>query len=151
LRSNNAVAGHPNCIEPGKRPRITLSPGMVFKDGKFFLSLSCAGADQQDQTLIQYFVDIVDFGLHPKDVAMGPRFGTDQFMNSFGQAPPKLGTVTLNKTIGDDVINSLKERGAKVTVRPGPWASPVMIRVDPQTGLIEAAGEGKSRRAAGAY
>jgi gamma-glutamyltranspeptidase/glutathione hydrolase len=151
LRSANAWAGHPNCIEPGKRPRITLSPGMVFKDGKFFLSLSCAGADHQDQTLIQYFVDIVDLGLRPKDVASGPRFGTYQFMNSFGQGPAQLGTVVVNNNIGDDVIQSLKERGAKVTTKTGPWASPVMIRVDPQTGLIEAAGDGKSRRAAGAY
>jgi gamma-glutamyltranspeptidase/glutathione hydrolase len=151
LRSFNAWAGHVNCIEPGKRPRITLSPGMVLKNGKFFLSLSCAGADHQDQTLIQYFVDIVDFGKHPKEVASGPRFGTYQFMNSFGQAPAKLGTVVINDAIGEDVIKSLKERGAKVTAKTGTWASPVMIRVDPDTGLMEAAGEGKSRRAAGAW
>jgi gamma-glutamyltranspeptidase / glutathione hydrolase len=151
LRSLNAWAGHVNCIEPGKRPRITLSPGMVFKDGKFFLSLSCAGADHQDQNLLQYFVDIVDFGLRPKDVATGPRFGTYQFMNSFGQGPPSLGNVVVNSNIGDDVIKSLKDRGAKVTMKAGPWASQVMIRLDPQTGLIEAAGEGRSRRAAGAY
>jgi gamma-glutamyltranspeptidase / glutathione hydrolase len=151
LRSFNAWAGHPNCIEPGKRPRITLSPGMVFKDGKFFLSLSCAGADHQDQNQIQYFVDIVDFGLRPMDVAIGPRFGTYQFMNSFGQGPAKLGSVVVNKEIGDEVIKSLKDRGANVSAVARPWASPVMIRVDPVNGLIEAAGEGRSRRAAGAY
>jgi gamma-glutamyltranspeptidase / glutathione hydrolase len=151
LRSFNAWAGHVNCIEPGKRPRITLSPGMVLKNGKFFLSLSCAGADHQDQNLIQYFVDIVDFGKHPKEVASGPRFGTYQFMNSFGQAPAMLGTAVVNESIGADVIKALKERGAKVSIKQGPWAAPVMIRLDPDTGLIEAAGEGKMRRAAGAY
>ncbi len=151
LRSFNAWAGHVNCIEPGKRPRITLSPGMVLKNGKFFLSLSCAGADHQDQTLIQYFVDIVDFGKRPKEVASGPRFGTYQFMNSFGQAPAKLGTAVVNDSIGEEVINTLKERGAKVTTTQRPWAAPAMIRLDPDTGLIEAAGEGKLRRAAGAY
>jgi gamma-glutamyltranspeptidase / glutathione hydrolase len=150
LRSFNAWAGHVNCIEPGKRPRITLSPGMVFKDGKFFLSLSCAGADHQDQNLIQYFVDIVDFGMRPMDCATGPRFGTYQFMNSFGQGPPQLGNVVVNSNIGDDVIKSLKDRGANVTPK-GPtatWASPAMIRVDPVTGLMESAGSGRS---AGAY
>jgi gamma-glutamyltranspeptidase/glutathione hydrolase len=151
LRSLNAWAGHPNCIEPGKRPRITLTPGMVCKDGKFFLSLSCAGADHQDQALIQYFVDIVDFGKHPKDVASAPRFGTNQFMNSFGQGPPKLGSVLVNNDIGADVIKSLTDRGAKITTKGRPWEAPVMIRVDPETGLIEAAGEAKARRAAGAY
>jgi gamma-glutamyltranspeptidase / glutathione hydrolase len=151
LRSFNALAGHANCIEPGKRPRITLSPGMAFKGGKFFLSLSCAGADHQDQTLIQYFVDIVDFGKHPKEVASAPRFGTYQFINSFGQGPPKLGDVVVGAGIGEEVVQSLKDRGAKVSTKANPWASPVMIRVDPDTGLIEAAGEGRSRRAAGAY
>jgi gamma-glutamyltranspeptidase/glutathione hydrolase len=151
LRSFNAWAGHPNCIEPGKRPRITLTPGLVCKDGKFFLSLSCAGGDHQEQALIQYFVDVVDFGKHPKDVASGPRFGTNHFMNSFGQGPPQLGSVLLNAEIGEDVIKSLKDRGAKVSSRPRPWEAPAMIWIDPQTGLIEAAGEAKSRRAAGAY
>jgi gamma-glutamyltranspeptidase / glutathione hydrolase len=151
LRSFNAWEGHLNCIEPGKRPRITLSPGMVFKDGKFFLSLSCAGADQQEQTLIQYFVDIVDFGMRPMDVASGPRFGTLQYMDSFNQGSPKFGSVVLSNNIGDEVIKSLKDRGAKVTMKTAPWASPAMIRVDPQTGLIEAAGESRMRRAAGAY
>ena len=45
---------------------------MVVKDGKFYLSLSCAGADHQDQNLIQYFVGVVDFGMHPKDFASKP-------------------------------------------------------------------------------
>jgi gamma-glutamyltranspeptidase / glutathione hydrolase len=151
LRSFNAIAGHPNCIEPGKRPRITLSPGMVCKDGKFFLGLSCAGGDHQEQALIQYFMDIVEFGKHPRDVAGGPRFGTDQYINSFGQGPPKLGNVLVNADIGSDVIKSLQDRGAKVTPRPRAWEAPAMIWVDPQTGLIEAAGESKFRRAAGAF
>lgn len=56
----------------------------------------------------------------------------------------------MNSNIGDDVIKSLKA-GHNVTTKTGPWASPVMIRLDPKTGLIEAAGEGRSRRAAGAY
>jgi gamma-glutamyltranspeptidase/glutathione hydrolase len=151
LRSFNAWAGHLNCIEPGKRPRITLTPGMVMKDGKPFLLLSCAGGDHQDQTLIQYFVGIVDFGLHPRDVASGPRFGTLQFMNSFGQGPPELGSVMVNDDIGDEVVRTLKARGARVSVKTAPWAAPAMIRIDPQTGMLEAAGEARSKRAAGAY
>ncbi len=151
LRSFNAWPGHVNCIEPGKRPRITLSPGMVFKDGKFFLSLSCAGADHQEQNQLQYFVDIVDFGKRPKEVASAPRFGTYHFMNSFGQGPPQFGNVVVSNTIDDDVIQALTQRGAKVTTKKAPWASPAMIRVDPDTGLIEAAGEGRMRRTAGAY
>src|SRR5206468_7783475 len=58
LRSANAWAGHVNAIEPGKRPRITLSPGLVLKHGKFCLSLSCAGADHQEQALNPYFTGV---------------------------------------------------------------------------------------------
>ena len=84
-----------NCIEPGKRPRTTISPGIVLKNGKVVLLLSTEGGDYQEDTLIQYFVGVLDFGLHPKDFASGPRFGTDQYVHSFGQAPPKLGSVLL--------------------------------------------------------
>ena len=69
-------------------------------------------------------------------------------MNSFGQGPPKLGSVLVNSDIGSDIIKSLGDRGATIVLKTRPWEAPVMIRIDPETGLIEAAGEGKARRAA---
>jgi gamma-glutamyltranspeptidase / glutathione hydrolase len=140
-----------NCIEPGKRPRTTLSPGMVLKNGKPVLLLSTEGGDYQEQALIQYFVGVLDFGLHPKDFASKPRFGTDQYVNSFGQVPPKLGSVLLDAAIGQNVIDSLKARGAVVTTKQAPWSSSVMIYLDSATGMIEAAGEVRRGRYAGAY
>src|SRR5262249_40203013 len=56
LQCFNTWPGHPNCIEPGKRPRITLTPTLVLKDGKPVLAVSVAGGDGQDQTTVQLLV-----------------------------------------------------------------------------------------------
>jgi gamma-glutamyltranspeptidase/glutathione hydrolase len=151
LQSFNTWEGHPNCIEPGKRPRITLTPGLVLKDGKLVLAVSSAGGDQQDQALLQLIVDCLDFGLSPKEAVTSPRFGTLHFMTSFGQGPPQLGNVLVYPNIGDNVIQSLQDRGAKVTMQKVAWGRPVVVRVDPQTGVIEAAGDPTAKRNAGAY
>jgi gamma-glutamyltranspeptidase/glutathione hydrolase len=151
LQSFNIWEGHPNCIEPGKRPRITLTPGLVLKDGKVFLALSSAGGDQQDQALLQLLVNCVDFGMSPKQAVTAPRFGTLHFLGSFKQGPPQLGSVLLYPELVEAVARDLEGRGAKVTLQKVAWGRPVVIRVDPQTGVIEAAGDPMARRNADAY
>jgi gamma-glutamyltranspeptidase/glutathione hydrolase len=151
LQSFNAWEGHANCIEPGKRPRITLTPGLVLKDGKLVLALSCAGGDQQDQALLQLLVNCLDFGMGPKEAVTAPRFGTLHMMSSFGQAAPQLGNVLVYPNIGDAVMRGLEERGARVALQKVAWGRPVVVRVDPQTGVIEAAGDPTAKRNAGAY
>ena len=54
------ISGHPNMIEPGKRPRVTLSPTLVTRNGKPFLALSTPGGDNQDQSLLQILLDVVE-------------------------------------------------------------------------------------------
>jgi gamma-glutamyltranspeptidase/glutathione hydrolase len=151
LQSFNTWEGHPNCIEPGKRPRITLTPGLVLKDGKVVLAVASAGGDQQDQALLQLIVNSLDFGMSPKEAVTAPRFGTLHLMSSFGQAPPKLGSVLAYPNIGQDVIKGLEARGAKVTLQKAAWGRPVVVRVHPETRWIEAAGDPTAKRNAGAY
>jgi gamma-glutamyltranspeptidase/glutathione hydrolase len=151
LQSFNAWQGHPNCIEPGKRPRITLTPGLVLKDGKVVLALSSAGGDQQDQALLQLCVNCVDFGMTPKQAVTVPRFGTLHHLTSFRQGPPELGNLLVYPEVGEAVIKDLQARGAKVMLQKVAWGRPVVVRVDPQTGVIEAAGDPMGRRNAGAY
>jgi gamma-glutamyltranspeptidase/glutathione hydrolase len=151
LQSFNTWEGSPNCIEPGKRPRITLTPGLVLKDGKVVLALSSAGGDQQDQALLQLFVNCLDFGMTPKQAVTAPRFGTTHFLTSFRQGPPELGTVLLYPEFGEAVSKDLQARGAKVAWQKVAWGRPVVVRIDPQTGVIEAAGDPMARRNAGAY
>src|SRR5206468_2461045 len=74
LQSFNTWEGHPNCIEPGKRPRITLTPTIVLKDGKPAFAVSVAGGDMQDQATLQLLVSAIDFGMSPADAVTAPRF-----------------------------------------------------------------------------
>jgi gamma-glutamyltranspeptidase/glutathione hydrolase len=67
LRSLNTTPGHPNRIEPGKRPRITLTPTLVLKDDKPIIAISVAGGDLQDQTTLICLLNLIEFGIMPKD------------------------------------------------------------------------------------
>jgi len=71
LRSFNTWRGHPNCIEPGKRPRITLTPTLVLRDGKPVAAISVAGGDQQDQVTLQLLLGHIEFGLSPAEAVEG--------------------------------------------------------------------------------
>jgi gamma-glutamyltranspeptidase/glutathione hydrolase len=151
LQSFNIWEGNPNCIEPGKRPRITLTPGLAFKDKKPVLAVSVAGGDGQDQIALQLLVDVIDFGLSPAEAVSLPRFGTNHHIGSFRQPPPQLGSLLLDPLIGDQTIQELKGRGHKITLWQRVHWLPVLLRIDPQTGLLEAAGDPRARRHAAAY
>jgi gamma-glutamyltranspeptidase/glutathione hydrolase len=151
LQSFNTWEGHPNCIEPGKRPRITLTPGLVLKDGKPVLAVSSAGGDQQDQALLQLIVNSLDFGMSPAEAVTAPRFGTNHFISSFRQAAPQLGSLLLDTRHGEETIKELQCRGFKVTMLKAAWGRPVVVRIHHDTGVIEAAGDPTAKRNAGAY
>ncbi len=156
LRSLNTTAGHPNRIEPGKRPRITLTPTIVLKDGKAVIAISVAGGDLQDQTTLNCLLNHVEFGMMPKDAVTAPRFSTGHQENSFNPNPNRketLGTMaslTLNEDIDEDVRKELAGRGHKIETTSKPIAYPVMIYLDAKTGMIYAAGDPKARRHAAA-
>ena len=73
-----------NVIEPGKRPRATLTPSLAFKDGKPWLAFAVQGGDTQDQNLLQFFLNIVEFGMTPQQAAEAPNFTSWQMHDSFG-------------------------------------------------------------------
>jgi gamma-glutamyltranspeptidase/glutathione hydrolase len=151
LQSFNLWEGHPNCLEPGKRPRVTLTPTLVLKDGKPVLAVSVAGGDGQDQAALQMVLDAVDFGLSPAESVTAPRFGTNHFVGSFRQTPPVLGSLLLYPDFPDDTVRDLRARGHKVTVRKPPLWQPTVVSIDPKAGLIRAAGDPKGGRHAAAY
>ena len=75
-----------NLLEPGKRPRATLTPSLAFKDGKPWLAFAVQGGDTQDQNLLQFFLNIVEFGMTPQQAAEAPNFISFQMHDSFGAA-----------------------------------------------------------------
>jgi gamma-glutamyltranspeptidase/glutathione hydrolase len=151
LQSFNNWAGHPNCIEPGKRPRITLTPTIVLKNKKPAFAISVAGGDGQDQTTLQLLMDVIDFGKSPADAIRTPRFGTNHHLGSFGQAPPELGSLLLAAGHEPTLAKSLEAMGHKVKTSRGVLWAPVILMIDPKTGRKDAAGDPRARRHAGAY
>ncbi|MEJ2637358.1 MAG: gamma-glutamyltransferase [Calditrichia bacterium] len=140
LVSLNTWKGHPDCIEPGKRPRITLTPTLVEKDGKPVLAISVAGGDLQDQVALQLFLDYVEFGMTPSKAVPAPRFATAHHIGSFGQDPPRLGSLTLNKEISAKAVEILKSRGHKIRMTSHGIGGVAMLYVDSKTGECEASG-----------
>ena len=146
LSSLNTQEGHPNSLEPGKRPRITLTPTIVLKDGSPFLAMSVAGGDMQDQVSLQLFLDITEFGLMPEEAVTSPRFLTKHIQDSFNPSPDpsrrmgQLSGVEINSTDAS-LINNLEGRGHKVTSTDATLAWPVMIYLDRSTGISYGAGQ----------
>jgi gamma-glutamyltranspeptidase/glutathione hydrolase len=151
LQSFNLWPGHPNCIEPGKRPRITLTPTLVLRNGKPVIAVSVAGGDGQDQVTLQVLLNLIDFGLPVADAVSAPRFLTEHHVGSFGQKPAALGSATVNADIGPGTADELTRRGHKVTVSMRALWHPCAITIDPATGRFAAAGDPRAKRHAAAW
>ncbi len=73
-----------NVLAPGKRPRVTLTPTLALKDGRPWLAFAVQGGDTQDQNLLQFFLDVVEFGMTPQEAAEAANLNTYQMRSSFG-------------------------------------------------------------------
>ena len=156
LRSLNTDPDHTNRIEPGKRPRITLTPTLVLKKGKPVLAISVVGGDVQDQTTMNLLLDFVEFGMMPADAVTAPRFATGHHEDSFNPASNRrdayedLRGLWINNTVQEDIIQNLKKRGHEIRPRKGAIGDPVMIYIEPESGMMYAAGDPDAgRHAAG--
>ncbi len=146
------VPGSPNELEGGKRPRVTLSPTIITEAGKPFLALSTPGGDNQEQSLIQLFFNVIEFGDNAQAAVEAPRFQTRHLVSSFDNHAWNRGDLLLDERISPNVAAELAARGHKVGTRSR-WASgaaPVMIRVTPD-GVIEAGADPYGYRVANAY
>lgn len=104
-----------NVVEPGKRPRVTLTPSMALKDGKPFLSFAKQAGDEQDQLLIQFFLNMVEFGMTVQESTEAPSFKTYQMFSSFGDHEKRLGALTLNSAMPPWVSKELSRMGYRIT------------------------------------
>jgi gamma-glutamyltranspeptidase/glutathione hydrolase len=151
LQSFTLDPDSPNILVPGKRPRITLTPTMIFSEGRPVGVVSVAGGDGQEQAGIQMVTDLIDFKLSPKEAVNIPRFHTDHLIGSFRQTPPKLGSLTLDDTTSPEVARELSARGHVVNIQKAPLSHPIVIWKNQKTGVLEAAGDPKAKRNAVAY
>ena len=104
-----------NVVEPGKRPRVTLTPSMALKDGKPFLSFAKQAGDEQDQLLLQFFLNVVEFGMTVQESCEAPSFKTFQMYASFGDHEKIPGALTLNNDMSPWVRKELSRMGYKLS------------------------------------
>jgi len=146
------VEGSPNELAGGKRPRVTLSPTLVTEQGKPFMALSTPGGDNQEQSLIQLFFNVIEFGMNAQAAVEAPRFQTRHLVSSFDNHAWNRGDLLLDERIPAATVGELSARGHRVGTRSR-WASgaaPVMVRIMPD-GVIEAGADPYGYRVAHAY
>ena len=107
---------HPSSLEPGKRPRLTPNPALAMKDGKVMLPFGTPGGDVQHQSMVQLFLNVVEFGMEAQEAIAAPRVSSWGFPNSFWPHAYRPGFVGLEGRIDPDVIEELRRRGHNVEV-----------------------------------
>jgi gamma-glutamyltranspeptidase / glutathione hydrolase len=100
-----------NVLAPGKRPRATLTPTLALKDGKPFLIFSVQGGDTQDQNLLQFFLDVVEFGMTVQEATEAANITSYQMRDSFGDHPSFPGRLTVNSSTPPWVRRDLGSMG----------------------------------------
>jgi gamma-glutamyltranspeptidase/glutathione hydrolase len=105
-----------NVLVPGKRPRVTLTPSLAVKDGKPWLAFAVQGGDTQDQNLLQFFLNVAEFGMNVQEAAEGPNITSYQMRSSFGEHESQPGRITVQASTPPWVQAELKKMGYKVEV-----------------------------------
>jgi gamma-glutamyltranspeptidase / glutathione hydrolase len=100
-----------NVIEPGKRPRVTLTPTLALKDGRPYLSFGVQGGDSQDQNLLQFFLNVVEFGMTVQQATEAPNINSYQMRSSFGAHESRPGRMLVASSTADSVRTELKRMG----------------------------------------
>ena len=100
-----------NVIEPGKRPRVTLTPSLALKDGKPFLAFGVQGGDTQDQNLLQFFLNVVEFGMNVQQAAEAANINSYQMLSSFANHESRPGRATLQDGVPEWVRAELRRMG----------------------------------------
>ncbi|WP_205781470.1 gamma-glutamyltransferase family protein [Planctomonas deserti] len=132
--------GAASTLTPGKRPRTTLTPTLVLRDGEPVVALGSPGGDQQDQWQLLYLLRTIVGGYTPQQAIDAPSLHTTSFPGSFWPRTWTPGGAVIEDRIGEDVLADLERRGHRVT-RAGDWTLGRLSSVtrDPETGLLGAA------------
>ncbi|MFL5573977.1 MAG: gamma-glutamyltransferase family protein [Gemmatimonadaceae bacterium] len=110
----DAADGPFNVIEPGKHPRVTLTPTMALKDGKPYLAFAVQGGDSQDQNLLQFFLNVVEFGMTVQQAVEAPNINTYQMRSSFGEHEARPGLLEAATSLPEPTRAALASMGYKL-------------------------------------
>ena len=153
LQSSLTDANSPNVVAPGKRPRITLTPTLVLKNGEPFMVLSTPGGDNQDQALLQVLLNVIEFGMNPQEAVEAPRFDTQHYVSSFDDHEFLPGSLNVESRVSLKTITELSNKGHKVKVQSewGTLSAPTVIIYEPKTGVASAGADPRRSRYAVAW
>jgi gamma-glutamyltranspeptidase/glutathione hydrolase len=135
---------HPSCLAPGKRPRLTPSPGMVLKDGRLVMPYGTPGNDMQPQAMVQFLVNVIDYQMNPQQAADAPRCATFSFPRSSDPHPYTPGLCHLEVGVDPSIPEALLRMGHKLRVWPA-WTKAAgslgAIQVDHEHGVLHGAAD----------
>jgi gamma-glutamyltranspeptidase/glutathione hydrolase len=139
---------HANALVPRKRPRTTLTPSLALRNGKPWLAFGTPGGDQQDQWTLQFFLNVVDFGMDLQEALDAPTVHTAHFPGSFYPHRSNPGRAHLEGRIPPVTRAALEAMGHEVRV-DGDWrhGQCTAAAFDPATGVVSAAASPRGRTA----
>lgn len=103
-----------NVLEPGKRPRVTLTPSLALKDGKPFVSFAVQGGDSQDQNLLQFFLNMAEWKMTVQEACEAANMNSFQMRESFDQHRTRPGAMLVRKDLPDYVRRELVKMGYRL-------------------------------------
>jgi gamma-glutamyltranspeptidase/glutathione hydrolase len=131
---------HPNALQPGKRPRTTLTPSLALRDGQTWLAFGTPGGDQQDQWTLQFFLNVVEFGMDLQAAIDAPTVHSLHFPSSFYPRDAHPNRLVVEARIGPDVRAALAARGHEVVERDD-WTNGQVtaVELDRRQGVLRGA------------
>ena len=130
--------GHPNVLQPGKRPRNTLVNYILSKNGRPFLTVGCPGRDNQAQADLQVILNVLLFGMDPQQAVAAPRFATQTLINSHYPRNYLPGQLDVEAGIPGEVRSSLAALGHKIVEADACGDGAIVTQRDPETGVMAA-------------
>jgi gamma-glutamyltranspeptidase/glutathione hydrolase len=125
-----------NVVRPGQRPRVTLTPSMALKDGKPMLAFSVQGGDTQDQNLLQFFLNVVEFDMNVQQAVEAHTITSFQMQSSFGAHQAEPGRLQVTPKIAEWVRGELARMGYAVEVVERTYSPTTAIYLDRENGTL---------------
>jgi gamma-glutamyltranspeptidase/glutathione hydrolase len=129
---------HPACLQPGKRPRTTLSPTLAYRDGEPYLCWGTPGGDQQDQWITQFFLRHVHAGFNLQEAIDAPAWHTEHFPSSFWPRQARPGVLVVEDRVPAATVAGLRERGHLVEIGPA-WSEGRLVAASRDKDRLKAA------------
>jgi gamma-glutamyltranspeptidase/glutathione hydrolase len=137
----NSEEGHPNVVEPGKRPRTTLINYIISKDGQPAMTIGCPGGDNQAQANLQIVLNVLVFGMNPQEAVEAPRFASQSVVNSFYPHEYHPGRLDLEDGFPETTAEDLRSMGHKIHRAVNCGMGATVTKRDPENGILSTSGD----------